>query len=304
MRRRDLSFGIVLGGTLQAVVPCEIVLARSKGIIRNHFLESLGGPAVAPGVAPETRSIVLRMAYRKLLELAREHRARTVDVRFPSTTFAPSDPAASDDVPEDFITVPASSWILRTEGRTEEELWRGMHKRSRNTITKAQRKRALVREANGRADVESYYQLHVETYRRTGVTPHPIEYFEAIWDDFVAESRAMMLIAEHDGVPCAAINVGIFREKANYWTGASSLMGRDLGANNLLLWEAVKRLRSRVSLFDFGDAADEEQSKSHSLSKFKESFGGDRIPYRRLRSVVEPSLILESARRIRRRTSR
>lgn len=125
-------------------------------------------------------------------------------------------------------------------------------------------------------EIKGYYQMHVETYNRTGVTPHPFEYFRLIWEYFGRLGLANFFIAHKDGVPVAALNVAAYKDAGLYWTGASRTEFMKTGINKLLQWEAIKWCKEKGFLwYESGEAFPEAKEGKHAgLDFFKRSFGG------------------------------
>src|SRR5262249_54434749 len=124
------------------------------------------------------------------------------------------------------------------------------------------------------------YALHVETYRRTGVSPHPRAYFERIWQDFVADGYAAVFFAELEGEPVAARSFGLWKGGAVYWTGASSKRGLQVGAGAKVHSAAMSWLIDHeYEWLENGESfPGSDDPKLHGLSLHKASFGGELYP--------------------------
>ena len=111
---------------------------------------------------------------------------------------------------------------------------------------------------------------------RTGVSPHPKRYFNAIWTNFLSTGRALVLVAEHEEKPVAMENFGVVKKNGIYWTGASSDKGLNLEANSLLQWHAIMWMIDHGFFFyETGEAFPQARSgKEKGLNDFKRSFGG------------------------------
>src|SRR5439155_16074801 len=108
-------------------------------------------------------------------------------------------------------SVTGQTWILDLRvGR--DAVFAGMRDRARGELRKADRSGVTVRAADRPGDADLYYSLHVETYRRTGVTPHPRAYFDYVWRDFVAAGHAAVFFAEQGEEPIAARTFALWRQ--------------------------------------------------------------------------------------------
>jgi hypothetical protein len=273
------------GGSLLAAVPLRRLPLRVAKVITASDLDSLGGPALSTDLSAKQRAQVSEVIVRSLREIA--SRVRAVQVRLSLSPLAPAfvgdrSPAVNPLLSFGGENVVSQTWLL--ELTDSEAIWNGMEGRARTAVRKAEREEVTVREA-GEADLDIYYELHCGTYARTGETPHPRAYFEAIWRDFIPRGRALVLIAEQGSTPVAAQSFAIFKGGAIYWTGAASEAGLRSGANNMLQWEALQRLLALdVRWYEAGEAfikAGDE--KLQGLSDFKRSTGGRLYPLYRMR---------------------
>lgn len=278
--RTDMSFALTDGGEVIALVPAQLVARRGPRWLGLHQIDSLGGPAITDVATTKRRADLLREIRAHLLHLAGTHRA--FDVR---VTLSPMAPAFRGDrcprvSPLLGLGEPKMgfTWVVDLRGGVE-AAWAQLEGRARTAIRRAERGGVTVRPAAA-SDLDAYYALHLETYRRTGATPHPRSYFAAIWNDFLREGLARGFIAERHGEVVAAQTFGIFKAAAIYWTGASRSAALDLGANNLVQWAAIEWMVSQgIEWCETGEAFPwSSDPKERGLSDFKKSFGGELYP--------------------------
>ena len=81
--------------------------------------------------------------------------------------------------------------------KKETKIWENMESRARNIIRKAEKSEIIIRKAITEEDLNIYYNLHFETYNRTGATPHTKSYFEYIWKHLLSKNLAIVLFAEY-----------------------------------------------------------------------------------------------------------
>jgi lipid II:glycine glycyltransferase (peptidoglycan interpeptide bridge formation enzyme) len=171
------------------------------------------------------------------------------------------------------------AWVadLRT---SKDEHWKKIGKGARSSISKAQKSAVTTRIAQGDEDLDRYYQIHCETYRRTGEAPQPREYFEGIWRHFVSTGLAVIFFAEQEGKTIAAANFAVYKKAAYYWTGASSAAGLSTGSNALLQWTAIQWMIAQgIEWYEVGPAFPyAREGKQKQISDFKKDFGGSLYP--------------------------
>jgi Acetyltransferase (GNAT) domain len=276
---QDLSFSLLdMEGRLLAVMPLHRIALRIGGIVRLVRLASLGGPACAANLSAAQRAKVLSELRDHLLRLLAEHNALAVEAQIAPLTpslVGPAPPKVNPLIHVGFHNTQAETWIVDLT-KTPEEIRRRYSESSRQELRKASRSEIRVREAMGPKDLENYYRLHLETYARTGAKPHPVAYFQAIFEKFVPRGLARILLAERSGKVVAAQNTGLYKAGAIYWTGASASQ-RDSGENRLLLDAQIMAARdSGFTRYETGQAfVNSRDAKERGLSHFKRSFGAE-----------------------------
>jgi hypothetical protein len=273
----DISFGLLdlnAGGKLVAVVPSQL--------LGGHSIECLGGPAFSNNLPRKLKTRVLDFIREHLTAMAERHSVPEINISLASMAPAFSGERCPRVNPllelgcENTLT---QTWVVDLRPG-KDVVWSRMEGRARTAIRKAMKNDVHVRPANRGGDLDIYYVMHCETYKRTGVPPHPKDYFKAIWENFLAKGLAYIVFAECDGETVAAENFGIFKNRAIYWTGAASRKGLDVGANSLLQWTAMQwMIDNGYHYYETGEAFPNAQDgKLKGLSDFKKSFGGELYP--------------------------
>lgn len=301
----DISFAVFTEYSAEApsaIVPLQIIPQRHiRGLYSWRWMQSQGGPAFADGLPDKTRRQLERSIINHLLELGRKHKSAYLDILMPP--LAPSNRDGQQGGVNPLVHYPgvvntvSQTWMLDLE-KGQDSLWDGLEGRVRTEVRKAEKNQVTVRVGGGESDLDAYYQMHLETYGRTGAEAHPKEYFRRIVLDFVPQGRGLLLIAEQDGQPIAAETFGLYKQAAIYWTGAAREEALRLGANCLLQWTAIGWLCDNgFKYYEVGQAFPGAVSgKLKGLSDFKKSFGGRLHPqFRgRLDQRLWQSLVLRS----------
>ena len=278
----SLSFLIETKGRIVGVVP----LQRWPWDRRTLWSTLMGpaGPALTRDLDSGEREEALAFAHGVIGQMVTLKKAASVRMILPP--LAPSARAAWAKQENPLLKHGYRDASTRTSVvdlvRSEEEIFAGFCAPYRNRIRKAERDGVIVVPANGTADVDAYYALHVETYERTGVKPHPRAYFESIFRRFLSTGRSDILFAMKDGRPISALNVATFGDAALYWTGANSAEGLAAGAAKLLQWTGMRRAKARGAVvYEVGEVFDEAtpETKESGLTSFKSRFGGTSVPF-------------------------
>jgi hypothetical protein len=259
-----------------------------------HALDSMGSPIVTPSIIGKRRQTILTYAHDRLYTIAKENSVNVV-----RSSLLPSTPCIR------FIACPRVNPLLSygyTNTLTQtytidlqqplENIWNNLKPYCRTHIRKAEKEGCTVRLAEAtEQDLTTYYDLHVTTYTRTGVTPHPRAYFEGIWKHFVATGRALVFFAEKDGKVLAADNEAWYKKSMSGWTAAGLPEAAQIGANNLLHWTAIQYAHANGGVFyESGEAfPGAKDGKEKGLNDFKKSFGGELYPLYRGEKMVNLS---------------
>ncbi len=174
-----------------------------------------------------------------------------------------------------------SSTIFLDLNSDSSSLLSGMKPKTRYNIHLSERKGVEIRCA-GIESIDVWYELYKETAARNSFYLHSIEYFKAILSvkatDTLSPAYVTLLIAEHEGVPLAAMFHVITGNRATYLYGASSNHKRFLMAPYALQWYAINYSKQMgCTEYDlFGISPTNNTSHPlHGLYRFKNGFGGE-----------------------------
>ncbi len=162
---------------------------------------------------------------------------------------------------------------LNTKGKTEEEISKKFHQKTRYNIKLATKKGVTVKTGT-REDLKDFHKIMETTGKRDGFITRPLSYFEKMYDE-MAPDHMKLLMAYYKGEPIAGVIPIMYGNKTWYLYGASSNEHRNLMPNYLLQWEMIKIAIERKSdIYDLrgvpGIADD-----SNGLYRFKKGFGAE-----------------------------
>jgi hypothetical protein len=150
----------------------------------------------------------------------------------------------------------------------------------RRAIQKSERSGVQIEVSTSLEAIETFYQLHCRTRRRHGLPPQPFSFFRNIHRHILGRGQGFLSLARHAGRPIAASVFFHFGTKALYKFGASDERFQQLRCNNLVMWEAIKRLANQgFEELTFGRTSPGEGG----LRRFKLGWGAEEYPiaYRR-----------------------
>jgi lipid II:glycine glycyltransferase (peptidoglycan interpeptide bridge formation enzyme) len=159
----------------------------------------------------------------------------------------------------------------------EDSLLAAMKPKWRYNIRLAERRGVQV--CDGRPqDLPAFYAMYLETGQRDGFLVRPFSYYQAIWERFLSEGLAHLLLAEVDGTPVAGLILFCYGPTAWYFYGASTSEAREFMPNHALQWAALRWAKQRgCARYDWWGAPDElsESDPMWGVYRFKQGFGGE-----------------------------
>ncbi len=164
------------------------------------------------------------------------------------------------------LFTPTTFWIdLR---KSEEELLASFHPKTRYNIRVAQRNGVEVSEDNSDTAFEKYIDLTRETVERQGFYAHTEKYHRLMWEYLHPAGIAHLLTARYKGEIITAWILFKWHDFLYYPYGASSEKYKNVMANNLMMWEAI-RYGKKLGLSTF-DLWGREPGKG--FTRFKEGY--------------------------------
>lgn len=160
--------------------------------------------------------------------------------------------------------------------KTEEELLKSFHSKTRYNIRLAQKKGVVVKEMSDDKGFEIFSKLYFETCRRQKYFGHNLKYHQIVWKN-LKNKIAHILIAFYNNEPLTAYQIWIYKNTAYYVYGGSSLKYRNLMGANLLMWETIKfAKKNNAKTFDMWGSLDPNYKPNHpwaGFTRFKQGYG-------------------------------
>jgi lipid II:glycine glycyltransferase (peptidoglycan interpeptide bridge formation enzyme) len=171
------------------------------------------------------------------------------------------------------LFTPTTFWINLTP--SEESILKGFSSKTRYNIRLAQRKGVSVKEDNSDKAFERYLQLTKETSERQGFYAHTERYHRLMWKHLYKKPLANgqqpiahLLTATYKGEIITTWILFAWKDFLYYPYGASTERHKEVMANNLMMWEAI-RFGKKLGLTTF-DLWGREEGKG--FTKFKEGY--------------------------------
>lgn len=123
---------------------------------------------------------------------------------------------------------------------TEEELLKSFKQKTRYNIKVAEKRGVTVAIDDSPEAFERYLQLTMETTKRQGFYAHTGSYHRKMWATLHAAGMAHILTAKYQGKIITTWVLFKFGDTLYYPYGASTREHREVMANNLVMWEAIR----------------------------------------------------------------
>ena len=140
-------------------------------------------------------------------------------------------------------------------------------------IKKAVKEGVTVEISRSLQGVREFYKLHCLTRKRHGLPPQPALFFDKMHEHVISQNLGFTVLARQGKDILAGVICLHFGKNALYKYGASDAAFQHARANNLVMWEAIKRCAGEgFSSFSLGRT----DLDNTGLLAFKNGWGGNR----------------------------
>ena len=185
-------------------------------------------------------------------------------------------PEGSDDQIEKAVglrrVVSSYHTALIDLSQDEEALLAAMSQKWRNRLRAAEKQTIRISTIGRRPNQYEWLLAHEREQRKRNRYMAMSTNFVSAFQKSAGKHSLLMLQAEHDGERVGGLMFLMHGASATYHIGWTSDEGKSLNVNNLLLWEAMRRLKeSGVRTLDLGGL---DTNYTPGLARFKLSAGG------------------------------
>ena len=161
-------------------------------------------------------------------------------------------------------------WVDLT--RDEDVLRAGLKKRWRNVLNRAEKTQLQIEWDEDGRFLADCLKGYVVDKAQKGYDGPSVELLKALANSFGPQKKMLIGRALMKDKLCASILILCHGKSATYQVGWTDSLGRDKGAHQLLLWQAMLALKARhIKDFDLG-GVNEKDAKG--VKQFKEGMGG------------------------------
>lgn len=157
--------------------------------------------------------------------------------------------------------------------KSEEDLLKAMHPKTRYNIRLAQKHGVVVREDN--SAFQTYLNLTRETTKRQGFYAHSEHYHRTMWNIMHKANIAHLFTAVYQNQILATWIVFVWKDTIYYPYGASIQEHREVMAPTLMLWEIARWAKKKgLKYFDLWGA-----DSTFGFHRFKQGFSPNLIEF-------------------------
>jgi hypothetical protein len=233
------------------------------------------GPVVLPGHASNNSD-----PYGELLEaiVQRAKDRKCYEIKF-------ARPAFFDDRLELFSSLGFANRRMGTvlvnlEGPIE-TIWSRLESETRRLIRRTQEKGISITRVNRTNELEEFYEMHVQTTKRTGGKTYSFLFFKSLHDYLSRFDKTVTFVARLKDRPIGALMVLMHNDIVHIYSGGESDYARQnkIKANHALLWHIIEWAREMgFKYFDQSGVElhkiESNQEKAKTICWFKAKWGG------------------------------
>jgi len=167
--------------------------------------------------------------------------------------------------------------------KSETELLSAMKQKTRYNIKVAVKNKVKVEIDNSKEALERYLTLTEETKNRQKFLAHNLDYHRKMWQTLYPLGMAQLLVARLGREIVTTWILFKFHDTLYYPYGASTRSHREVMANNLVMWEAIKLAKKwKCKYFDMWGALGKDPDKNDpwfGFHNFKSGYGARHVEY-------------------------
>ncbi len=165
----------------------------------------------------------------------------------------------------------------------EDELLASFKQKTRYNIKVAEKKGVTVSIDDSPEAFERYLELTEETTKRQGFYAHGREYHKQMWETLHSADIAHLLVARYEGQIITTWVLFKYGDTLYYPYGASTREHREVMANNLVMWEAIRLAKKwGLTYLDMWGALGPEADPNdpwYGFHTFKSGYGARHVEY-------------------------
>jgi lipid II:glycine glycyltransferase (peptidoglycan interpeptide bridge formation enzyme) len=198
------------------------------------------------------------------------------------------------------LDIQPSKTRLLDLNKSEAELLKDMHSKTRYNIRLAKRKGVKIVSLKDEGDIDIFINLLKTTSERNNFSLHQENHYRNLY--YYGKDKTMIFLAKHGDDIIATAMFSFFGDTVTYLHGASANKKRNLMAPHLLQWQTILKAKEKgFKYYDFGGI---DEKKWPGVTRFKAGFGGREYNFKGTYDLVlkpRDYFVYNLARKIRRK---
>lgn len=252
---------------------------------RATYLTVAGGPLI-----DWSEQGVVKIFKQSLEDIAKEENCSFVRVR-PQILENPQNVKLFDSLGFQKAQMHLHAELTRQIDLTKplDQLLSEMRKTTRYEVKKAQGLGIEIKTSQDPKDIDSFYDLQIETAKRQGFVAFSKDFLKKQFEIFAKEDMVILYTAFLGKQKLAQAFIIFYGSEAAYHYGASTDEGRKYPGAYLIQWKVMEESEKRgIKRYNLWGVAPEGQTdhRFHGVSVFKRGFGGADVEYLHARDFV------------------
>jgi lipid II:glycine glycyltransferase (peptidoglycan interpeptide bridge formation enzyme) len=158
-----------------------------------------------------------------------------------------------------------------TKSATVDDVFKGIHSKTRNQVRRAEKLGVIIRPAESQNELESFYEIFKEFTVSRGFMSRGYAYQKSLWNEYIMRGNGKLFLAIHEDKIVGGLICFIFGNRCLDMHMGTPYQYQYLRTSNAYVWEAIKYAKERgCTWFSFRGVG-----SSPTQEKFKSKFGPD-----------------------------
>ncbi len=216
--------------------------------------------------------------------------------------FAKIEPNSDNfNTPRGYVVKPSqnmfayANYIINLK-KSDQELLKAMHPKTRYNLNLAKRKGVEVRVGHTDKMLNEFFELFHDTSDRHELFQHPDGYYKTLFEVFKEKGDVEVVTGYYKGQPLASMMVIFYKDTLFFPYGGSTHLYKEVMPFYLVYWEVIQLGKRRgAKYFDMWNCLTPEQENPkhpwYGFHRFKKGFNGQYLSYAGAFDIVfEPRL--------------
>jgi serine/alanine adding enzyme len=193
---------------------------------------------------------------------------------------------SNSSFPDDYIYEEHLNFLIDLSlGR--ENLWKNLSDSPKRGINRSKKKGVTIQEISSENELETFYYLLKDTYKRVNVPLADKSLFEAVYKHLLPKNMGKFFFAHYKNTSIGASVILLYKERVYTWYRGALEDYSKFYPHAHLLWHAMEwGSMNNYLICDFMGAG--KPDEKFGIREFKRQFGGSLVNYGRYKKIHSP----------------